>query len=280
MEDINMKTLPVAVQLFSVRDALDADFEGTLRKIKEMGYDGVEFAGLHGHDPLEVRALCEEIGLVPMSAHVPFYDMLADPDGVFASYQKIGMKYMVIPYLEPDCRSDTPRWAQTMVDVRNLSELAKKYGFVMLYHNHDFEFKKLGDTYVLDYMYDTIPADLLQTEIDTCWTNVGGEVPAAYVRKYTGRAPVVHLKDFVMPGKKPENMYELIGIKPEGEAAPEEAFAFRPIGYGVQDIPAILEAAVDAGAEWVVVEQDRPSMGKTPMESIAMSREFLKKLGW
>ena len=75
-----------------------------------------------------------------------------------------------------------------------------------------------------------------------------------------------------MQGKeKPKKLYELIGI---------EAFGFRPVGYGVQNMPAILDASVKAGAEWVVVEQDRPAPGDTPINSVKLSREYLKTLGW
>ena len=145
----------------------------------------------------------------------------------------------------------------------------------LLYHNHDFEFEKINDQYILDTYYGEISADLLQTELDTCWVNVGGENPAQYVRKYTGRAPIVHLKDFA--GSKTANMYALIGT----DAAKEESsskFEFRPVGYGKQDFPSILAAAEDAGAGWVVVEQDSPSMGKTPMECAKMSIDYLKSI--
>lgn len=131
-------------------------------------------------------------------------------------------------------------------------------------------FKKYSHTY-----YQEIPADLLQTELDTCWVNVGGENPAQYVRKYTGRAPIVHLKDF--SGSKTENMYSLIGTDAAKEEASEK-FEFRPIGYGRQDIPSILAASEDAGAGWVIVEQDSPSMGKTPMECAKMSIDYLKSI--
>ena len=72
-----MKKFPIALQLYSVRDDLEKDFEGTLKKVKELGYDGVEFAGLYGKSPAEVKALCEKYGLVPISAHVPFVDLMA-----------------------------------------------------------------------------------------------------------------------------------------------------------------------------------------------------------
>ena len=71
-------SLPVAVQVYSVRDNAAKDLRGTLKAIKEMGYDGVEFAGLYGNSPAEIKKMCEEIGLVPISAHVPYVDMVAD----------------------------------------------------------------------------------------------------------------------------------------------------------------------------------------------------------
>ena len=76
--------LPVAVQLYSVRDEMQDDFYGTIKKMKEYGYDGVEFAGLFGEEPAKIREFCNEIGIVPISAHVPYYDMLADPEKVAA----------------------------------------------------------------------------------------------------------------------------------------------------------------------------------------------------
>ena len=98
-----------------------------------------------------------------------------------------------------------------------IGKACKAHGIQTLYHNHDFEFAKMPDgRYALDYIYDTIPADLLQTELDTCWVKVAGEDPAAYVRKYTGRSPLVHLKDFHKEGK-PANMYKLIGTDVEEE---------------------------------------------------------------
>ena len=80
----------------------------------------------------------------------------------------------------------------------------------LCYHNHDFEFVKLNGEYALDILYKEVPADILETEVDTCWVKVAGEDPGAYLRKYTGRAHIVHLKDF--SGEKSEHMYALIGI--------------------------------------------------------------------
>jgi sugar phosphate isomerase/epimerase len=99
-------SLPIAVQVYSVRDNANADLYATLKQIKEFGYDGVEFAGLYGNKPADIKAWCEEIGLVPVSAHVPYVDMLKDPIGVLSAYAEIGCKYVAVPYLMPEHRPD------------------------------------------------------------------------------------------------------------------------------------------------------------------------------
>ena len=268
--------LPIAIQLYSVRDDMEKDFEGTVKKVKELGYEGVEFAGLFGKTGVEVKKICDDLGIVPVSAHVPYYDMLENPAEVLKDYKDLGCKYVVVPYLTEECRPGTEGWDDTVKGIRKIGEAAKEMGIQLLYHNHDFEFLKIDGKYALDILYDTVPADLLQTEIDTCWVNVGGEEPAAYVEKYTGRAPIVHLKDF--SGSKGNGpLYKLIGIEEEAQET-TSTFEFRPVGSGVQDWKKIIASAEKAGAEWVVVEQDDPSMSKTPMECAEMSINYLKTL--
>ena len=267
--------LPVAVQLYTVRDDVKADMKGTLKKVKEMGYDGVEFAGLFDNSPADIKAWCEEIGLNPISAHVPIDELVADLEGTVAKYNEIGVKYIVIPYVIEERRPGGEKFAETLEYMKKIGAECNKYGITQLYHNHDFEFVDLDGKYGLDVIYDTVPADLLQTELDCCWVKVGGEDPAGYIRKYAGRAPIVHLKDFA--GEKSSDMYELIGIAKKVTAP--GAFELRPVGYGCQDFYGILKASEEAGTEWVIVEQDRPSMEKTPLESIEMSRNYLKTLG-
>ena len=267
-----MKKWPIALQVYSVRDAATADFEGTMRQVKEMGYDGVELAGLYGLDSaVKVKEILDKVGLALVSAHVGL-DILEN-DAALDDYAATGIKYVAIPWMVAPKDEDELKAA--IARIAKIGERCKARGIQLLYHNHDFEFGKIGGKYILDTYYDEIPSDLLQTELDTCWVNVGGEVPADYVRKYTGKAPVVHLKDFV--GSKSENMYALIG----SDAAKEDSagkFEFRPVGHGRQDFPAILAAAEDAGASWVVVEQDSPSMDKTPLECVKMSIDYLKSI--
>lgn len=273
-----VQNLLVALQLYTVREDMEKDFYGTLCKVKELGYDGVEFAGLCGHAPAEVREMLEKIGLTPVSAHVPIDELLTDIPKVVGDYKEIGCRYIAIPWLDEERRPGHPGYADTLKQIQMIADEAEKQGVTLLYHNHDFEFVKVdGGEYALDVMYQNIPA--LQTELDTCWVNIGGEVPAEYVRKYAGRAPVVHLKDFFLGGKKPEKMYELVGCdEEETETKEEGSFEFRPVGYGMQNFPEILKACHDAKAIWVVVEQDEPSMGKTRMECAEMGIRYLDTL--
>ena len=266
----------VGVQLFTVRNEMKANLYATLKQVKEIGYDGVEFAGLFDHTPEELRDMCKDIGLNPISAHVPYADMLADPEGVIGAYKTIGCKYIVVPYLD---KNEFTSIENVMTIIRNIEMLggvAKKLGMTMLYHNHDFEFIKMPDgRYGLDYMYETIDASILQTELDCCWVKVAGEDPAEYVKKYAGRCPVVHLKDFT--GEKSQNMYNLIGLKESAKTT--STFEFRPVGYGKQDVPTILRAAIASGANYLVVEQDNP-VEQTSLEAVEMSRKYLASLGF
>ncbi len=266
---------PIALQLYTVRDSMANDFEGTLKKVKAMGYDGVEFAGLYGKTAAEVKALCKEIGLTPISAHVPFIDMMSNPD-ILKDYAEIGCEFVVIPYLTEEYRPSGEKFAEVIEGAKMLGTKANELGMKLAYHNHDFEFLKIDGEYALDILYKEVPADKLQTELDTCWVNIGGENPANYIRKYAGRCEIVHLKDFV--GQKSENMYALIGIKDDGKKADRKSFAFRHVGAGVQNFPEILKACEESGARWVVVEQDEPTEGLSRLECAEKSINYLKTL--
>lgn len=274
-----MKTLPVAVQVYSVREDAERDFKGTMQMLKEMGYDAVELAGLYGMTAREVRAILDEVGIPAVSAHVPFHELTADLEKTVVDYAEIGVSYIAVPYLEEEDRPGTPKFEENLRQIEKIGKACKEKGIVTLYHNHDFEFVRMPNgEYGLDYIYSHVPAEFLQTELDTCWVKVAGEDPAAYVKKYSGRSPVVHLKDFYKEGK-PANMYELIGTEVKKTEETGGVFEFRPVGSGLQAFPAILAASIEAGSKWVVVEQDQ-SIGRTPLEAVKMSRDYLKSLGW
>ncbi len=269
--------MKIGVQVYSVRDDAAADFRGTMQKIRQMGYDGVELAGTYGLSAAQIKSVLAETGLEAISAHVPLVEMTEKPDETFAFYKEIGCTYVAVPYMSEELRPGTPNFPHTIELIRKACADAARYGLTMLYHNHDFEFVKVDGVYGLDLLYSSIGPELLQTELDTCWVKVAGEDPAAYIRKYAGRAPIVHLKDFYKEeGADRDSMYELIGINKKAKQS--SAFEFRALGLGMQDFPPIIEAAKEAGAGWLVVEQDRPSQGMTPMECIEVSRKFLRAI--
>ncbi len=265
----------IALQLYSVREDMQKDFYGTLKKVKEFGYAGVEFAGLYGHDPLEVKAMCQELGLVTVSAHVPFVDLKDKMDQTIDCYEALGCKHVVIPYLTEEYRPGNPGF-QTVIDtMKILGDKLAERGMILQYHNHDFEFTKVNGEYALDVLYREVGPEQLQTQLDTCWVNVGGENPVTYIQKYAGRMPTIHLKDF--SGSRSENMYALIGIDEDKKKEAAGEFELRPLGRGLQNFPAIVEAATASGAEWFIVEQDKPSLGYSAMECARISIEYLHK---
>ena len=278
-----MKKIPVAVQLYSVREALEKDFFGVLQQIKDMGFEGVEFAGFYGHSAAEVKAFLNKIGLKAVSSHTPLDAFLKDSASIIEYHKGLGCQFIAIPWLDEKRRPGNELWDEVVVQIRKIGQDCKAAGIQLLYHNHDFEFTKINGRYALDLLYEAVPADLLATEIDTCWVKVAGLDPAAYLRQYSGRSPVVHLKDFTMgTDAQGKDLYALIdnsGKDNKTATVDRSAFDFRPLGMGVQDIPAILKAAGDVGSLWVVVEQDR-STERPPMEAVKISRNYLKTLGF
>ena len=274
-----MGKLLVGLQLFSVRDEMAADFEGTLRAIKEMGYDAVEFAGIFDHSGAEVHNICEKIGIIPLSAHVAVNVFKPDIAATVKAYHDIGCRYIAIPWADRAWLPGGDGYGAFLDDVRAISAEMRKCGMKLCYHNHDFEFDKIDGKNKLDLLYSETTPEELQTQIDTCWARVGGENPAAFVRKYTGRAPTVHIKDYV--GSKSAKMYDLIdGGTVEEDRRETGRFELRPVGYGLQDVASLLAAAKDAGSEAVIVEQDEPSMGKSRLECAKMSIDYIRSIGY
>ncbi len=263
--------LPIALQLYSVRDELKKDFLGTLKKVKGMGYDGVELSGLEGRDPIAVKQALEAVGLRCPSSHAPVAEQ--EEEGAFERYAQAGVRFVAVPWM--DYGQDNERLAENLETVGRLAARAAEAGITLLYHNHDFEFRRVNGKAILDILYEAIPERLLQTQLDTCWVKFAGEDPVAYLKQYAGRAPLVHLKDFWSDGEDGTAPYDLIGRT--SEARKKTHFEFRPIGHGVQDIPAIIRAAEDAGAEWLIVEQDE-AHGRPTLEAARMSIEYLRSL--
>ena len=277
------KKLPVAIQVYGLRDLLEntpENFKEVMQKVKDLGYDGVDLGGRRIIKKEYVKEVLDEVGLVPVSAHVAFAEMMENLDQILKDYSVIGVKYLVMPYMAEEYRPVNPEGFKKFLPL--LNEVGQKIhdaGMTFLYHNHDFEFVKLPDgQWGYDAMFDAIPHDNLMSELDTCWCDVAtGEAPE-FVRKYTDRIPVVHLKDYIKKGEV-KNMYKLIGIETEEEEGDTGYFGFRPVGFGQMIWESVLEASLEANAKWVVVEQDE-HYDMEPLECARRSREYLKILGW
>ena len=244
--------LKIGLQLYTLREELEQDFEGTLRKVAEMGYKGVEFYHYFGRSAEEVKQLLEETGMVALGAHRPYDALLNDTEQEISYNLAIGNTNLIVPYLTEEQRN----WEKVAADLRTIGEKVKARGAVLSYHNHDFEFTEhYGELTAFDGVFAEVPADLLQVEMDTCWVFVGGYDPVAYIQKYAGRLPIIHLKD----------------MKKREDGSPETVV----LGEGEINLSGILEAAAEAGVEWAVVEQDYCS--RSPLASVEDSLNWVKQ---
>ncbi len=243
-----------------------------------MGYDGVELAGLCGYSPEQVKKMCEEAGLVPISAHVPLAEMSADPEKTMKDYADMGCRYIAIPYLTEEFRPGAENYKSFKKEASHLGELANANGMTLLYHNHDFEFAKKRRRIPSRYH---VPRYSRQPAADRTGYLLGKGLRSRSRRLYPQifrPGAVVHLKDFYKSGNAGVS-YELIGLEGEQQEKKEEGtFELRPLGQGMQDIPSILKASEEAGAKWLVVEQDDPTKGLTPIECSRISLQYLKSL--
>ena len=274
-----MKKFKVGLQLYSVRDAMEKDMDATLKAVKEMGYDYVEFAGYFDKTAEEVRAMLDKYGLECISVHQAIGIFEEEGKPAVDYLNTIGAKYCAIPWYEVDEYFNN--WDGTMKKFAEVSALLKEGNIQLMYHNHDFEFKKIDDEFILDKMYNTLSTDVLMPQLDTCWVQYAGNNPVEYIKKYSGKMKVLHLKDFVCEKLGGGPVYALIDedgneIKTNDREA--SGFKFKPVGSGIQDWPSILAAADDAGIEYVIVEQDQ-SYETDSLDAAKMSRDYLKSLG-
>lgn len=243
--------LKIGLQLYTLREELELDFEGTLRKVAEQGYRGVEFYHFFGRSAAEVKQLLDETGLVALGAHRPYDVMLNDTAQEISYNLEIGNRNLIVPYLTEEQRD----WDRVAANLRIIGEKCSAEGAVLSYHNHDFEFTEhFGGRTAFDGIFEEVPAELLQVEMDTCWVHYGGYDPVAYIQKYAGRLPIIHLKDMK---KREDGSAETVVL-----------------GEGEINLAAILEAANEAGTEWAVVEQDYCS--RAALDSIADSMKWIK----
>ncbi|MBD2847241.1 sugar phosphate isomerase/epimerase [Paenibacillus sp. IB182496] len=251
-----MEKMGIGLQLYTLRDDLARDFAGTLRVVAEMGYEGVEFAGYGNLSADDMKKLLDELGLKAVGSHIALKRLDDDIAGEIAYLKTIGAAYGIVPHLAEADRADEATWEKTIARLSAHAAEFAKHGLKLGYHNHAFEFElKLDGEYVFDAIYSKTSPDQLVVEMDLGWVQYAGEDPLAYIAKYEGRLPLLHLKDF-------------------RKAAPGEPIDTVELGEGDLNLPALIEAAGAAKVEWIIVEQDR--CANPPLQSVRTSREWLK----
>lgn len=284
-ECINANPLdrPVGLQLYTVSDQLNQDFSGTLKRISAIGYKEVELAPTHSRTAAQLRKAFKGAGLTCRSAHM--FDSKQSPEQFMDFANELGVKYVVTSFnpppsvmaamsaLNPDFAAIVRGVEQMTADdykksaetANTLGEQAKKRGMQYAYHNHNAEFKRLGDATGYDILLASTDPDLVKMELDCGWMSAAGQDPVAYLKKYPSRYKLLHIKAF-RPG---EPTVSLLG--PGAPTATE-------LGRGVPDYRPIFAAAREAGVEQYYVEQEPPFKDMTALEAIKVDYDYLHTL--
>jgi sugar phosphate isomerase/epimerase len=247
-------SFPVNLQLYTLRDELAADVEGTLAAVGTIGYAGVELAGLHGRTAAEFKALLDANGLAAVGMHVGFDALRDNPQSVVDDALVFGVGHVVVPWIGAPWSESVSGLSDLGAELARLSAPLTAAGLVLCYHNHAFEFERVdGGLVGFDALFDAA-GGAVQAELDTYWVKKAGHDPVATLARYAGRVPLVHLKDMGDDG------------------------GFRPVGDGSIDYTALLPAAVAAGAKHFIVEQDQCTTA-SPLESVERSLRNLESWG-
>lgn len=258
----------VGVQLYTVRDQMKADFDGTVAKVASIGYKEVEFAGYFGRTPQQVRATLEKNGLTSPSCHVEYAVLAPDKwPAQIESAKAIGQSYIVNPWIPEELRKTDDDWKRAVDTFNRAGEESKKAGIQFAYHNHWFEFLPENGKLPYDILLKQCDPNLVKMEMDLCWITTAGADPLKYFNEYPGRFPLVHVKD----------IKSLPKITTGGAQNFGDTVDLTEVGSGIIDWKRIFAQSDKAGIKHYIVEHDHP---KQPFESIRISYDYLSKLRW
>jgi len=253
-----MGKIPVALQLHTVRQEMTEDMPGTLKRVAEIGYHGVELAQLRPRpDARELRAMIEDAGVKLVSSHAGFHDLRENFEEEINYHHQLGHNDLVLGAIPPDMRKTDELWKEAVRITEDIARKCKEAGFRLSMHNHAFELQETIDgVEAHHYIFSHIAPDLLNAQLDTFFIEDVGKNPAEYIRKFKGRVPLLHIKD---------------------KAKPSDNDQQTQIGQGVIDWDAVFAAAEQTGVEWYIVEQKRESVAG--LESARISFDYLRSRG-
>lgn len=251
-----MKKIPVALQLYSVRDACKADFFGTIRKVAQMGYDGVEFAGYYGAAAGELRKVLDDCDLKAAGTHLGLDALAGDEFEKTVEFNRtLGNDRLIVAWLAEERRSTQGQLEDTVKRFDEIAARAAACGMRFGYHNHWFEFEtEFGGEKMWDFIFRRVRPEVLM-QYDTGNALRGGGDAAHYLKAYASRAATVHLKSF---SKVKEDV--LLG-DPEDEVPWGEVFKL---------------CEKSGKTEWYVIEQERYPF--PPLECARKCLENLRRL--
>jgi sugar phosphate isomerase/epimerase len=244
------KLKKVGLQLYTVRDLMKADLPGTLRKVAQIGYKEVEFAGYFGRSPAQIRALLKQNGLTSPSSHIGLDILEKDSVRAFADAKAIGHQWVTMPYIPEERRKTVDDWNKIIDLLNQLGPQAKAAGLRLAYHNHDFEIRPVDGVRPLDMMLSKTDPALVDFEMDLYWVVFGGGDPLDFFNRYPKRFALVHVKDSAGP---PDN--KMVDV-----------------GKGTIDFPKIFAQSDKAGIKHYFVEHDQPA---DPIATIRNSYKYL-----
>jgi len=243
---------PLGVQLYTVRDLMRRDVEGTLARVGEIGYREVEWWGSFDRTPAQLSSALRAAGLTSPSAHVGLETLEGDAGSrTIATAQEIGHHYLVVASMPVEWRRTLDDWRRVAERMNRVGERLRAAGMQYAYHNHDFEFRPLEGRIPFDVLCESTDPGLVQIEVDLFWIIHGGGDPLAFFSRWPGRVPMVHVKDRTADGRMVD------------------------VGAGVIDWRAIFARRAQAGIRHYFVEHDEPP---DPMASIAASYRYLSRL--
>ena len=267
---------PVGIQLYTVKEQLAKDFDGTLRKVSAIGYKEVEAAGFYNKSASEFRKSIEAAGMTIPSAHYSLQELLDGFDAKLAFAHELGLKYIICSfpfvanpgrfhaekYYEEISRGITlDDWKWNFDQFNRLAEKTKQAGIQFGYHNHNMEFRKLDGVLVYDEMLRLTDPTLVKMEMDIGWVACAGFDPVAYLEKFPQRYELFHVKD----------------IKPGPPTTEGEGNGSTELGHGTIDWKRVLATAKKTSAKHYFVEQEDPFTDHPVMDAIKIDYEFLSK---